>query len=129
MVAHGSKEGIRAEEAVASLLASRGFGDRRVREAEWLWQTHAYLIWPAAATLLLSSLPVDAPVDVFLSRHVHTRAVTAMVVDPPLAWQADDIGDVEVRDANLERVSSHRGSEFSIQGTPEASELASCLLG
>ena len=40
-----------------------------VVEAEWAWQTHAYIIWPAAAAVLLAGLPMDAPVDVYLSRH------------------------------------------------------------
>lgn len=43
---------------------ARGTGacDTQVREADWLWQTHAYVIWPIAAHRLLACLPVDMPV-------------------------------------------------------------------
>ena len=58
-----------------------------LREAEWMWQTHAYLIWPQAAAVLLGALPCDAPVDVYMSRFYHERALTALLAEPPLAWQ------------------------------------------
>ena len=71
-----------------AIWAARGLGGGHVlREAHWLWQTHCYLIWPAAASELLGSLPVDAPVDVFLSRHFYERSLTALVAQPELAWQ------------------------------------------
>ena len=30
--------------------------------AHYLWQTSSYVLWPAAARLLLAQLPLDAPV-------------------------------------------------------------------
>ena len=67
-----------------------------LREARWAWQTHAYVIWPAAARVLLAGLPADAPVDVYLSRHFHERRVAALVAQPMLATQTDPYrgGDV-----------------------------------
>ena len=35
----------------------------KLREAEYIWETACYVIWPAAARRLLASLPVDGPVD------------------------------------------------------------------
>ena len=68
----------------------------RLREAGWAWQTHAYVLWPAGARALLDRLPVDAPVDIFLSTVVHARVLSALVAEPPLALQADPYrgGDV-----------------------------------
>ena len=31
----------------------------KLREAEYLWQTSSYIIWPAAAKALLARLPID----------------------------------------------------------------------
>lgn len=66
-------------------------------EAEWAWQTHAYVLWPAAARVLLAGLPMDAPVDVYLSRHLTTRQLSGLVVEPQLAVQLDPYhgGDIE----------------------------------
>ena len=66
-------------------------GSHRLREAEWIWQTHAYVVWPAAAAELLRALPADAPADVFLSERVQKRTLGAFVVEPPLAWQVDGV--------------------------------------
>ena len=71
-------------------------GTVTLREAEYLWQTSSYVIWPAAAQLLLSSLPVDAPVDNFLARHVLNRRIRALVCQPELARQeVPYAGDIE----------------------------------
>jgi GR25 family glycosyltransferase involved in LPS biosynthesis len=66
-------------------------------EVTWAWQTHAYLLWPAAARVLLAGLPVDAPVDVYLSRHFHEGKLCGLVARPHLAKQHDPYrgGDVE----------------------------------
>ena len=68
-----------------------------LKEAEWAWQTHAYIIWPAAATILLQGLPMDAPVDVYLSTHFQQRRLCGLVCEPELATQLDPYhgGDVE----------------------------------
>lgn len=59
----------------------------KLREAEYIWQTACYVIWPAAARRLLASLPVDGPVDNFISRHTLSSHVCALVTQPKLAWQ------------------------------------------
>ena len=66
-------------------------------EVRWAWQTHAYIVWPAAARALLAGLPVDAPVDVYLSRHYHEGKVCGLMARPCLARQRDPYrgGDVE----------------------------------
>lgn len=68
-----------------------------IKEANWAWQTHAYVIWPAAARVLLAGLPIDAPVDVYLSRHFYERRLCGLVLEPQLAKQHDPYhgGDVE----------------------------------
>eukprot|EP00322_Chrysochromulina_rotalis_P018339 CAMPEP_0115828980 /NCGR_PEP_ID=MMETSP0287-20121206/859_1 /TAXON_ID=412157 /ORGANISM="Chrysochromulina rotalis, Strain UIO044" /LENGTH=394 /DNA_ID=CAMNT_0003282225 /DNA_START=16 /DNA_END=1200 /DNA_ORIENTATION=- len=69
-----------------------------LKEVVWAWQTHAYVIWPAAARVLLAGLPIDAPVDVYLSRHYYEGKVCALVArEPSLAEQHDPYrgGDVE----------------------------------
>lgn len=38
-----------------------GYG---LREAEYVYQTSSYIIWPAAARKLLTELPIDGPADV-----------------------------------------------------------------
>jgi GR25 family glycosyltransferase involved in LPS biosynthesis len=67
-----------------------------LKESKWAWQTHAYVIWPAAARVLLQGLPIDAPVDVYLSRHFHERKICGLVCEPELCRQLDPYhgGDV-----------------------------------
>ena len=88
-------------EAFAECQDSQGYGTVSVREVEWMWQTHAYVIWPAAAAVLLTGIPIDAPVDVFLSRHFHTGALAALIVEPALASQASAYGDGDVEHSSL----------------------------
>mmetsp|Transcript_50962 Transcript_50962/g.150237 ORF Transcript_50962/g.150237 Transcript_50962/m.150237 type:complete len:98 (+) Transcript_50962:2-295(+) len=72
-----------------------------VREADFLYQTSSYVIWPAAARALLSNLPINAPVDVFISRLTLERKVRSFVARPKLACQKPEFdacsgnGDIE----------------------------------
>jgi len=67
-----------------------GYGARQLlREAEYIWQTSSYLLYPAAARNLLAAMPIDAPVDCFMSRQVLSNRVRALVAVPALAWQGD----------------------------------------
>ena len=86
---------LRAQRVLWAAKASAG--PHALREAEWMWQTHAYVVWPAAASVLLAALPCDAPVDVFLSKFFYERALTALVAQPPIAWQTSPYrgGDIE----------------------------------
>ena len=47
-----------------------GTTSHKLKEAAYLWQTSSYLVWPAAARMLLSKLPVDMPIDCFIARAV-----------------------------------------------------------
>merc|ERR1711971_466115 len=62
--------------------------DPGLREAEYVYQTSSYILWPAAARKLLTCLPVDGPVDVYLSRLFLERKLRAVVARPRLAVQA-----------------------------------------
>lgn len=79
--------------------------DVKLREAEYIWQTACYVIWPAAARRLLQSLPVDGPVDNFISKHALHKRVCALVTQPNLAWQAApyEEGDIAHSGANAPR--------------------------
>eukprot|EP00811_Abedinium_folium_P032518 NODE_5557_length_1757_cov_6.201840.p1 GENE.NODE_5557_length_1757_cov_6.201840~~NODE_5557_length_1757_cov_6.201840.p1 ORF type:complete len:530 (-),score=142.31 NODE_5557_length_1757_cov_6.201840:168-1598(-) len=57
-------------------------------EAEYLWTTVAYVLWPRGARRLLSRLPVDEPVDNFMAWEMTTRRLMTFAVHPPLVKQA-----------------------------------------
>jgi len=59
-----------------------------VREAEYLWTTVAYVIWPEGARKLLSALPVDQPVDNFMATLIAAHRLQGFAVVPPLVVQA-----------------------------------------
>ena len=105
---HSYREGapsLRGKRAIWAARAAAGAGRECVcKEAEWAWQTHAYVLWPAAARLLLSRLPIDAPVDVFLSRHFYERSLCGLVVAEPrqLATQIDPYHGGDVHHSSLE---------------------------
>jgi GR25 family glycosyltransferase involved in LPS biosynthesis len=79
-------------------------------EAEWAWQTHAYVLWPAAARVLLAGLPINAPVDVFLSRYLHERKLCGLVLEPMLATQVDPYGGGNVHHSTLDGAEGSRKS-------------------
>ena len=59
----------------------------KLREAEYLWQTSSYILWPAAAKALLARLPVDCPTDCYISKLVLEGFITAVVACPQIAEQ------------------------------------------
>lgn len=65
-----------------------GGGQLLLREARYVWCASSYVIWPAAARVLLRHLPVSGPADVHLSRLIWLRSVSALVVVPNLAKQS-----------------------------------------
>jgi GR25 family glycosyltransferase involved in LPS biosynthesis len=73
----------------------------RLREAEYLWQTSSYIIWPTAARELLSHLPVDAPIDCYISKLVLEGHVTAVVASPALVEQRSPYRNSDVDHTNL----------------------------
>lgn len=58
-------------------------------EAEYVWTTVAYVIWPKAARYLLSQLPINEPVDNWMAGHSATGDVKAYCVRPKIVLQAD----------------------------------------
>jgi len=58
-------------------------------EAEYVWTTVAYIIWPAGARLLLSRLPVDQPVDNWLGCLCADRHLKALCVRPKIVRQRE----------------------------------------
>ena len=68
-----------------------------LRESTYQWQTTAYIIWPAAARMLLAEPnPIDCPVDNYVARATLKRSVRSFVAQPVLARQhmLMTIGDV-----------------------------------
>jgi len=63
-------------------------GERVVlREAERVYQSCAYVVWPLAAMRLLSSLPLRTAVDEFIHVHLMQQSMRALVVQPLLVAQ------------------------------------------
>jgi len=58
-------------------------------EAEYVWTTVGYLIWPAAARLLLSKLPVSQPVDNFMAQQCASGELKAYCIRPKIIRQSD----------------------------------------
>lgn len=66
-----------------------------LREAEYLWTTVAYVLWPSGAQKLLAKLPIDQPVDNFMaglmaSRQLRGFAVFPCIVEQAKAWNVDN---------------------------------------
>lgn len=61
---------------------------KAVREAEYLWTTVGYILWPSGARKLLAALPVDQPVDNFMSRLMASRELRGFAVKPSVLKQA-----------------------------------------
>lgn len=59
-----------------------------VREAEYVWTTVGYLLWPLGARKLLEALPVDQPVDNFMSHLIAASKLRGFVVTPAIVRQA-----------------------------------------
>lgn len=68
----------------------RGRIDDGLFEAEYLWTTVGYILWPHGARKLLSALPVDQPVDNFMAWLMATRRFRAFAMAPPLVDQQDE---------------------------------------
>ena len=73
----------------------------RLREAEYLWQTSSYIIWPAAARVLLEHLPIDCPTDCYISKLVLEGKVTAVVGSPCLVEQRDPYAKGDIKHTNV----------------------------
>lgn len=58
-------------------------------EAEYVWTTVGYIVWPAGARKLLSQLPVNEPVDNWMAGLCSEDRVKAYAVRPKIIRQAD----------------------------------------
>lgn len=58
-------------------------------EAEYVWTTVAYMIWPAGARILLNRLPIDQPVDNWMATACAEGAINSYCVRPKIIHQAD----------------------------------------
>jgi len=58
-------------------------------EAEYVWTTVGYIVWPAGARVLLSKLPVDQPVDNYMAALCAAGDVKAYAVRPKVVRQAE----------------------------------------
>lgn len=69
----------------------------KLLSANYVWQTSSYVIWPAAAKKLVSSLPVAEPVDNFISKQLLQGKLNALVCIPFLARQVAAYCDGDIR--------------------------------
>jgi len=58
-------------------------------EAEYVWTTVAYMIWPAGARILLNRLPIDQPVDNWMATACAEGGIKSYCVRPKIIRQCD----------------------------------------
>jgi len=58
-------------------------------EAEYVWTTVAYIVWPAGARVMLSRLPIDQPVDNWMANLCSEGHLKSYCVRPKIVLQAD----------------------------------------
>eukprot|EP00927_Polykrikos_kofoidii_P080496 TRINITY_DN77373_c0_g1_i1.p1 TRINITY_DN77373_c0_g1~~TRINITY_DN77373_c0_g1_i1.p1 ORF type:complete len:296 (-),score=28.72 TRINITY_DN77373_c0_g1_i1:29-916(-) len=59
-------------------------------EAEYLWTTVGYVLWPRGARKLLTALPVDQPVDNFMGWLMASGSIRGLAIAPALVDQKDE---------------------------------------
>jgi len=58
-------------------------------EAEYVWTTVAYVIWPSGARILLSMLPINEPVDNWMAAACASHRIKSYCVRPKIVHQAE----------------------------------------
>lgn len=58
-------------------------------EAEYVWTTVGYIVWPAGARILLNRLPIDQPVDNWMASMCAAGDIKAYCVRPKIVLQAE----------------------------------------
>jgi len=91
---HRALQAVPADAGLLYLGYSQAAGWRRevspeLVEAEYVWTTVAYLVWPTCARVLLSKLPVNEPVDNWLAGLSAECNLKAYCVRPKIVLQAD----------------------------------------
>eukprot|EP00746_Dinoflagellata_sp_MGD_P157358 gnl/MRDRNA2_/MRDRNA2_86188_c0_seq2.p1 gnl/MRDRNA2_/MRDRNA2_86188_c0~~gnl/MRDRNA2_/MRDRNA2_86188_c0_seq2.p1 ORF type:complete len:435 (+),score=113.20 gnl/MRDRNA2_/MRDRNA2_86188_c0_seq2:55-1305(+) len=87
-------------------------------QAEYVWTTVGYMIWPSGARKLLQRLPVDSPVDNYMSWASHENvtnvyAFKTPVIKQELPWNL--ASDVEHSDENNKNAKENMNSFHSNQ--------------
>lgn len=72
-----------------------------LKECQYVYQTSSYVIWPAAARVLLTELPINGPVDCYLSRLFLERKLRAIYARPRLAVQAQPYENGDIDHTNI----------------------------
>ena len=85
-----------------------GRGCQLLRAAAYVWQTSSYLLFPVAARVLLSYMPIDGPVDVFLSKLIYSGRLQSLVAVPALAWQAEAYCNGDILHTNVYKPTSQK---------------------
>jgi len=76
-------------------------------EAEYVWTTVGYIIWPAGARVLLNRLPVDQPVDNWMATACASGCLKTYCVRPKIIRQAEawnvnsDVGHSDEVDSDI----------------------------
>jgi len=76
-------------------------------EAEYVWTTVGYIIWPAGARILLNRLPIDQPVDNWMAAACANGAVKSYCLRPKIIHQAQawnvnsDVGHSDEVDSDI----------------------------
>jgi len=87
-------------------------------QAEYVWTTVGYVIWPSGAKKLLQRLPVDSPVDNYMSWASHEKETTVYAFKTPVSKQElpwNLASDVEHSDENSKNAKESMGSFHSNQ--------------
>lgn len=58
-------------------------------ESEYVWTTVGYIVWPAAAELMLSMLPINQPVDNWMAQLNASGKLKSYCIRPKLIRQSD----------------------------------------
>lgn len=103
-------------------------------EAEYVWTTVAYLIWPRCAKYLLEQLPVDQPVDNWMACLCADQKVKSYCARPKIVRQAGEWNiDSDIRhsdehywgkDSNIQHSDFTGSTHNSLNGVSEASSSA-----
>jgi len=78
-----------------------------VVEAEYVWTTVGYIIWPAGARILLNRLPIDQPVDNWMAAACASGAIKSYCIKPKIIYQAEawnvnsDVGHSDEVDSDI----------------------------
>jgi len=102
-------------------------------EAEYVWTTVGYIIWPSCARALLDRLPVNEPVDNWMAGLCAQGTIKAYCVRPKIVLQADAWNvnsDVAHSDEHYwGPCSDIQHTDADPFGAPLAAPVGSCLLG